>query len=256
MTAQIIAFSEPLAAPPPLTAPGWALFLDLDGTLADIAPRPEDVRAEPRRTFVLRRLVEAFDRRVALVSGRTLAEVAAITENAVPAIAGVHGLQRRDARGAETCVPPDPDLIQAREVFEGLAAAERGLRVEDKGLSVALHYRACPVACEAVREAARRLEASTELVLQEGDMVAEMRTAGDDKGAAVMRFLTEWPFQGARPIFVGDDLTDEDGFLAAEAAGGFGVLVGASTRRTVARYRLADPAAVLDWLDAAIGGVR
>lgn len=256
MTAQIIAFPDPLAAPPPLTAPGWALFLDLDGTLADIAPRPDDVRAEPRRTFVLRRLVEAFDRRVALISGRTIAEVAAITENGFPAIAGVHGLQRRDAHGAEGNIPPDPDLIHAREIFEGLAAAQPGLLVEDKGVSVALHYRARPAACEAVREAARRLEASTDLVLQEGDMVAEMRTAGDDKGAAVTRFLTEWPFQGARPIFVGDDLTDEDGFLAAEAAGGFGVLVGASTRRTIARYRLADPAAVLDWLDAAIGGAR
>lgn len=256
MTAQIIAFPDPLALPPPLTPPGWALFLDLDGTLADIAPRPEDVGPEPRRTFILRRLVETFDRRVALVSGRTVAEVAAITDNAVPAIAGVHGLQRRDARGEETAVPPDPDLILAREVFEGLAAAQPGLLVEDKGVSVTLHYRARPAACEAVREAARRLEAATSLVLQEGDMVAEMRTAGDDKGAAVARFLTEWPFQGARPIFVGDDLTDEDGFLAAEAAGGFGVLVGSSTRRTIARYRLTDPAAVLDWLGAAIGGAE
>jgi trehalose 6-phosphate phosphatase len=254
MTAQIIAFPDPLAAPPPLTPPGWSLFLDLDGTLADIAPRPQDVGPDARRTFILRRLAEAFDRRVALVSGRTLAEVATITDNAVAAIAGVHGLQRRDARGEETSVPPDPDLALAREIFQSLATAQPGLLVEDKGVSVTLHYRACPTACEAVREAARRLEASTDLILQEGDMVAEMRTVGDDKGAAVTRFLAEWPFQGTRPIFVGDDLTDEDGFLAAEAAGGFGVLVGASTRRTIARYRLADPSAVLAWLDAAIGG--
>jgi len=168
----------------------------------------------------------------------------------------VHGLQRRDARGVETSAVPDADLDQAREVFEGLARAEPGLLVEDKGVSVALHYRARPGACEAVREAARRLEAATDLILQEGDMVAEMRTEGDDKGAAVARFLTEWPFAGARPIFVGDDLTDEDGFLAAQTAGGFGVLVGASTRRTIASHRLADPQAVLDWLEAATGAVR
>lgn len=256
MSAQIIAFPDPLWTPPALEAAGHALFLDLDGTLADIAASPGDVRPAPRRSFILRRLVERFDRRVGLVSGRTVQEVAAITENAVPAIAGVHGLQRRDARGEEIGAVLDPDLVQAREIFEGLAAAQPGLMVEDKVVSVALHYRARPGACEAVREAARRLEASTGLILQEGDMVAEMRTAGDDKGAAVDRFLTEWPFQGARPIFVGDDLTDEDGFLAAEAAGGYGVLVGATTRRTIARYRLADPEAVLDWLEAAIGGQR
>lgn len=256
MTAQIIAFPDPLSSPPPLDAFGHALFLDLDGTLAAIAPHPADVGPDSRRTFILRRLVERFERRVAIVSGRTVKDVATITQNAVPAIAGVHGLQRRDARGDEIGVVPDPDLLQAREVFEGLAAAQPGLLVEDKDVSVALHYRARPGACEAVREAARRLEASTGLILQEGDMVAEMRTAGDDKGAAVDRFLAEWPFQGARPIFVGDDLTDEDGFLAAEAAGGYGVLVGASMRRTVARYRLADPEAVLDWLEAAVGGAR
>lgn len=256
MTAQIIAFPDPLPSPPPLEPRGQALFLDLDGTLAAIAAHPSDVRPQPRRTFILRRLVERFDRRVALVSGRTVAEVAAITEDAVPAIAGVHGLQRRDARGEESGTLPDPDLVQAREVFLGLAAAQRELLVEDKGVSIALHYRAHPAACEAVREAARRLEASTGLILQEGDMVAELRTAGDDKGAAVDRFLAEWPFQGARPIFVGDDLTDENGFLAAEAAGGFGVLVGSSARRTLARYRLADPDAVLDWLETAVGDVR
>ncbi|PZR30903.1 MAG: trehalose-phosphatase [Caulobacter segnis] len=256
MTAQIIAFPDPLPSPPPLDPAGHALFLDLDGTLAAIAARPGDVGPEPRRTFVLRRLVERFDRRVAIVSGRTVAEVAQITENAVPAIAGVHGLQRRDARGKESGAVADPDLAQALEVFEGLAAAQPGLLVEDKGLSVALHYRARPGACEAIREAGRRLEASTGLVLQEGDMVAEMRTAGDDKGAAVDRFLSEWPFQGAKPIFVGDDLTDEDGFLAAEAAGGYGIVVGVSTRRTIARYRLADPVAVLDWLEAVVGGAR
>lgn len=256
MTAQIIAFPDPLALPPPLEPAGHALFLDLDGTLTAIAARPDDVGPDARRTFVLRRLVARFERRVALVSGRTVEDVARITQNAVPAIAGVHGLQRRDARGEESSALPDPDLVHAREVFEGLAGAQPGLLVEDKGVGVALHYRSRPAACEAVREAARRLEASTGLILQEGDMVAEMRTAGDDKGAAVDRFLTEWPFQGARPIFVGDDLTDEDGFLAAESAGGYGVLVGPATRRTIARYRLADPLAVLDWLEASLGDAR
>jgi trehalose 6-phosphate phosphatase len=251
MTAQILTFPDYLPAPEPLVCRGQALFLDLDGTLTPIMPRPGDVVADPERTRLLRDLVQGFERRVAIISGRTVEDVAAITEDAVPAIAGVHGLARRDARGELSAALPDPDLIGAREIFEHLARAQPGLMVEDKGLSVALHYRGFPAACEAVREAARRLEASSDLVFQEGDMVAEMRTRCDDKGQAVRRFLTEWPFQGARPIFVGDDLTDEDGFVAVQSAGGFGVLVGAP-RRTAARYRLADPSAVLSWLGAAI----
>lgn len=251
MTAQIITFPDLLPPPPAIDAAGQALFLDLDGTLAPIVARPEDVRSEPRRTFVLRRLAERLDRRVAIVSGRTIAEVAAITDNAVAAIAGVHGLERRNVVGDTSSTLPDPDLAQVAAVFQALARAQPQLIVEEKGLSVALHYRALPSACEAVREAARRLEAATDLVLQEGDMVAELRTPGADKGRAVEAFMAEWPFQGATPIFVGDDLTDEDGFLAAQALGGFGVLVGAARRQTVARYRLADVAAVLDWLEAA-----
>ncbi len=252
MTAQIIPFPDPLPPPPPIDPAGWALFLDLDGTLAPIVEQPQLVQADARRTFVLRRLAERLKRRVAIVSGRTLAEITAITDNAIAAVAGVHGLQRRTVMGDVVAAVPDPDLPEAAAVFKALARAQPQLVVEEKGLSVALHYRGAPAACEAVREVARRLEASTGLVLQEGDMVAELRTAGGDKGQAVEAFLAEWPFHGSKPIFVGDDLTDEDGFLAAQAAGGFGVLVGPSSRQTVARYRLADVGAVLDWLEAAI----
>jgi len=252
MTAQILAFPDPLPFPPPLDPVGCALFLDLDGVLAPIVARPTDVGPDRRRTAILRGLSERLGRRLAIVSGRTLAEVSVITEDAVSAIAGVHGLQRRTVLGDEINAVPDPGLDDAVAVFKALARAQPELLVEEKGLSVALHYRAHPAACEAVREVARRLEAATRLVLQEGDMVAELRTAGADKGQAIDAFMAEWPFTGARPIFVGDDLTDEDGFMAAAAAGGYGVLVGSPGRQTLARYRLADVPAVLDWLEAAI----
>lgn len=251
MTAQILAFPDSLSAPPPLNPADWALFLDLDGVLAPIVDRPGDVGPDPRRNAILRSLAARLEQRLAIVSGRTLAEVSAITEGAVRAVAGVHGLERRTALGHDVIAIADPNLGEAAAVFRALAGAQPELLVEEKGLSVALHYRACPAACEAVREVARRLEAATGLVLQEGDMVAELRTAGADKGQAVEAFMAEWPFQGARPIFVGDDLTDEDGFVAAAAAGGYGILVGAG-RETAARYRLADVPAVLDWLEAAI----
>ena len=250
MTAQILAFPDVLLPPPPLDPAACALVLDLDGVLAPIVARPTDVGPDPRRNFILRLLSGRLDQRLAIVSGRTLAEVSAITENTVRAIAGVHGLERRTALGHEVVATADPDLEEAAAVFRALARAQPELLVEEKGLSVALHYRACPAACEAVREAARRLEAATDLVLQEGDMVAELRTAGADKGQAVEAFMAEGPFQGYLPIFVGDDLTDEDGFMAAAAAGGYGILVG-SVRQTAARYRLDDVPAVLDWLEAA-----
>jgi len=254
LTAQIIAFPDTLPVAPPLEPDGCALFLDLDGVLAPIVARPDDVGPDPRRTLILRRLAERLGRRVAIISGRTIDQVTAITENTIAAVAGVHGLERRNVLGDVVSAVPDPELGEATAVLKALARAQPQLTVEEKGLSVALHYRALPSACEAVREAARRLEAATSLVLQEGDMVAELRTAGADKGQALEAFMAEWPFHGARPIFVGDDLTDEDGFLAAQSSGGYGVLVG-SHRQTAARYRLADVDAVLDWLQAAaIGG--
>lgn len=251
MSAHILTFPAPLLPPPPpLPIAGHALFLDLDGTLAPFADRPDAVGADPRRTDILTRLGARFEQRLAVVSGRTLAEVTALTEGVVVAAAGVHGLQRRTSWGDEVAFRTDPRLEEARVVFAALAGAQAGLLVEDKGVSVALHYRLAPAAQDAVRDAARRLETSTGLVLQEGDHVAELRTAGPDKGDAVAAFLGEAPFAGARPIFVGDDVTDEDGFKAAAAAGGFGVLVGMA-RPTAATYRLDEVSDVLDWLEAA-----
>ena len=254
MSAHILTFPtntpRVLEAPPALPIAGHALFLDLDGTLAPFADRPDGVRPDPRRTAILARLGVLFEHRLAVVSGRTLAEVTDLTGGVVVAAAGVHGLQRRTGWGDEIAFRSDPRLTEAVAAFTALAKAQAGLLVENKGASVALHYRLAPAAEDAVRDAAQRLEASTGLVLQEGDHVAELRTAGPNKGDAITAFLGEAPFAGARPIFVGDDVTDEDGFKAAVEAGGFGVMVG-GPRHTAARYRLEGVAQVLDWLEAA-----
>ena len=235
--------------PPPLDLPRWsALFLDLDGTLAPIMPRPDDVGPDPRRARLLARLRQTFEDRVAVVSGRALPDLDHILARGVAAIAAVHGLVRRTADGVVLDREPHHGLEDARRILGELAHCDRGLLFEDKGLSVALHYRNAPGASEAVIEAAERLAQSTGLVLQLGDMVAELRTPGADKGAAVSAFLREAPFMGATPVFIGDDLTDEDGFAAAARFGGFGVLVG-EIRPTQARYHLADTAAVYRWLE-------
>lgn len=238
--------------PPPAFPPALAaLFLDLDGTLAPIMPRPEQVGPDRRRAVLLKRLTATLNGRLAVVSGRALDDLDRILERGVTPIAAVHGLVRRDAAGEVTTFPAAPGMADARTLLRDFARCDKGLQFEDKGVSVALHYRNAPQAAEAVVEAAERIAGATRLHLQLGDMVVELRTPGQDKGQSVAAFLRERPFMGATPIFVGDDLTDEDGFAAAARLGGYGVLVG-PMRPTAAAYRLADTAAVSAWLESVV----
>jgi trehalose 6-phosphate phosphatase len=237
-----------LPAPPAFSLAEAALFLDLDGTLAPIMPRPEDIGPDIRRALLMQRLAAAMDGRVAVVSGRTLEDLDRILDDQVVAVAAIHGLTRRDSTGAVVRAQAHAGIEDARRFLSNLARRDPGLQFEDKGLSVTLHYRRRPDAADAVIEAAERLAKSTGLILQLGDMVVELRTPGHTKGGAVSAFLGEPPFLGALPIFVGDDLTDEDGFIAAARAGGFGVLVGRA-RETAATFRLANSDAVLTWLE-------
>jgi trehalose 6-phosphate phosphatase len=242
--------SNDLPPPPVALPPRAALFLDLDGTLAPIMPRPEQVGPDARRAALLDKLALALEGRVAVVSGRALEDLDRILEGRVTPVAAVHGLVRRGAHGIDRA-KPHPDLEHARDVLRDLARSEKGLLLEDKGLSLAFHYRNVPSAADAVIEAVERLAQGSQLVLQLGDMVAELRTPGQDKGKSVSAFLREAPFTGAVPVFVGDDLTDEDGFAAAARLGGYGVLVGPE-RPTQATYRLEDCDAVFDWLGAGV----
>lgn len=241
----------PLPAPKPLGLRDRALFLDLDGTLAPIAARPQDVRPDPRRTDLLERLARALDGRLAVITGRTLADADRILEGRVAAVAAVHGLVRRDVAGQLYEHSVHPRLQEAADAFRAFATRDSGLLVEDKGLSVALHFRLAANCAHAARACARRLAAETGLTLQHGDMVEELRTPGPTKADSVRAFMAEPPFFGATPLFLGDDITDEDGFAAARALGGAGILVGAP-RPTGARYRLPNVDAALSWLEAAL----
>ena len=246
---------EALAAPAPLRPDGVALFLDLDGVLAPISPRPEDVRPDAQRTVLLKAVSRSLEGRLAVISGRTIADIDRILDGAVAVAAGVHGLERRFDDGHVWRAEPSAALGAARAAFEPLARAWPGVWIEDKGLSLAIHYRAAPDALSAVTDMVERLTSNGALTLQLqwGQMVAELRTPGPDKGDALSAFMTAPPFIGAMPVFVGDDLTDEHGFAAAAAADGYGVLVG-PLRPTAARARLKDVEAVFDWLGAAVAG--
>ncbi len=235
--------------PPP--APGWALFLDVDGTLIEIADEPEAVRVEPRVIAVLTALVGATDGAVALVSGRPIEFLDRLFAPLVLPAAGLHGLERRDAAGHWAVrAGRDPAVDRFAAAFAEFVADHPGCLVEDKGLTVALHYRRAPQAAEAARALADRLGADSAgaFRVQHGKMVAELRPQGPDKGAVVTAFMAEPPFAGRIPVFAGDDVTDEAGFAEVNRRGGHAIRVGEPAGETAARWRVPSVAALADWL--------
>ncbi|HYJ30831.1 MAG TPA: trehalose-phosphatase [Allosphingosinicella sp.] len=237
--------------PPPLSLlAGAALFLDFDGTLVELAEAPDAIRVPGGLEGLLGHLAARLEGRLAIVSGRALADLDRHVGCAGIAVSGSHGLELRLAGGIALPVARPAGLDEARAEVRRFAAAGEGLFVEDKPASVALHFRQVPSRGMEVAAFAADLAGRTGLIVQEGKMVVELRPAGADKGDAVKALMREPAFAGARPLFMGDDLTDEHAFAAAAALGGAGVLVGPD-RPTAARYRLGGVAAVADWLRAA-----
>ena len=239
-----------LPAPKPLRLGEAALFLDLDGTLAPIAARPQDVLPNARRTRLLDQLKEGLSGRLAVVSGRTLNDVDRILEGRITCVSAVHGLVRRDCDGSLHAPEPHPGLGRAVAALRDFATRDPGLIVEDKGASVALHFRMARGRALEAQALARRIAAETGLALQEGDMVEELRTPGPSKGDSVRDFMATPAFRDSIPVFAGDDATDEHGFEEVARLGGFGVLVG-NPRQTHARFGLRNVEDVLAWLEAA-----
>jgi len=229
-----------------LIEPNTALFLDFDGTLADLAPRPELVRVEPELVGTLRRLHAALDGALAIISGRPIAELDHFLQPLRLPAAGVHGAEYRN--GAEAvAAPPFPALAPLLARLGPLAQAYPALRLEPKSAALALHFRAAPqlepLVREAVAEAVRGLPG---LEVLPGKMVLEIKTAGVDKGGAIAAFMRAAPFAMRRPLFAGDDVTDEAGFVAVRRLGGIGVLVG--ERPSAATVSVPGPAALRCWL--------
>jgi trehalose 6-phosphate phosphatase len=225
----------------PAAEPGWALFLDFDGTLVDIAERPDAVVVDPSLTPILSRLKERLGGALALVSGRPIAFLDARLAGAFDA-AGLHGIEHRIAGRLTPCRPEDhPELRRAVERLQARFAAPDGILVEDKGCSVAVHWRMAPDRADLARAAAEATAAALggAYRIQYGKAVAEILPAASGKGWVIERFLEEPPYRGRRPIFVGDDLTDEHGFGIVNARGGVSVRIGEGA--TIAQCRLATP---------------
>ena len=239
-------FEQP--APVPDNPKNLALFLDIDGTLLEIVERPELVTVPPALLQSLERLAGQLGGALALVTGRTLANADSLFSGLSLPVGAVHGMERRSYQGAIESAGLAYDLTALRDVLAGFVSDRPGLLLEDKGRTIALHYRAAPALESEVHAfILEQLFGRTGLALLHGKIVFEIKPEGADKGAAIRAFMEEAPFSGRVPVFLGDDTTDEYGFTAVRALGGYGYCVGLE-RESDARYRLADVAAVHEWL--------
>jgi trehalose 6-phosphate phosphatase len=245
----------PDRVPPASLLTGAALFLDFDGTLVDLAETPQAIRVLPHVKPLLGRLSKRLGGRVAIVSGRAIADLEHHLDCSAVALSGSHGLELRLRDGTELPLSAPAGLEEARQAVDAFAASADGLLAEHKPYGVALHFRLAPEEAERVTAFMKDLAAQIGFRVQTGKMVVELRPNGADKGDALRAFMAEPEFAGARPVFVGDDVTDEHAFEAAAEMGGAGILVGLS-RPSAARYRLADTGAVATWLCEATEEMR
>jgi trehalose 6-phosphate phosphatase len=235
---------------------GLAWFLDFDGTLVEIVAKPDAVHLDARTRRALACLQREAGGAVAIVTGREIAVIDAFTAPLQLPVAGVHGLERRDHAGVTRSHALDPSFFsEADRLLAPLVARIPELIVERKSASVALHYRSrpdCERDCLAVMEEVARHGSNVRL--QRGKMVIEARPDGGDKGTAIREFMAEVPFRGRKPVFAGDDVTDEDAFREVNGLGGVTIRVGPGP--TSARYLAGSTAEFLDWLAecAGLGG--
>lgn len=247
------------AKPPALTAGRSCVFFDVDGTLVDFAATPEQVHVDTGLIELLRATFQKLDGALALISGRMIADLDRLFDPLLLPAAGVHGLERRNAQGViQRIEMPSEALAQARIELREFADSRKGLILEDKHYSLALHFRGAPRDEEIVRGVVAGVMNSLPPGFErlEGNKVVEIKPSCCSKASAVEAFLKEVPFTGRTPIFLGDDLTDLDGFAVVERQGGAAIAVG---NRVSAQWKLPDPAAVCEWLSsfvAAPGNAR
>jgi trehalose 6-phosphate phosphatase len=233
--------------PRPERGEAWALFLDFDGTLAEIAATPDRVRVDPALHGTLRELLDSLDGALAVISGRPVADIDRCLAPLRLPTAGMHGLEWRGSDGRVRRKRYGGAPYRLRSQLTGLADADPRLLLEDKGAALALHFRSAPD-----REA--ELEAlMTDLVTDHkdyrllcGKMVFELLPVRSGKGQAIETYMEQTPYRGRRPVFAGDDVTDEDGFAAVTGMGGIAIKVGDGP--SAATHRAPTVSSFIAWL--------
>ncbi|MEJ0005195.1 MAG: trehalose-phosphatase [Steroidobacteraceae bacterium] len=231
-----------------------ALFLDFDGTLMNRERRPDQVAVDGGLLYLLDELYVATAGAVAVLSGRSIEDLDTKLAPLCLPLAGVHGAQRRRADGRiEQCTIPAAQTWQTRMTLRLRLRRYPGLFLEDRGCAFAVHHRgASSVTVSRLRADLAALAATSRGMFEvaEAEDVIELRPPACDKGAALERFMSEAPFAGRLPIYIGDDQTDRSAFDAVARANGLGISVGA---RATAPWRLSDAVAVRSWLRSGLG---
>lgn len=242
----------------------FAILLDVDGTLLDIAPTPQEVRVPVSLRETLFRMRRQLNGALALVSGRPLADLDHLFAPLQLSAIGGHGAEMRLAGDGEAvarrATPLDPRF---RERLKIVAARHRGIIVEDKEYSLALHYRLAPKEGLALGHDVRhecRDWGDPLIEVLSGKAVMEIKHRGFNKGTAVRELMNHPPFAGRSPIFIGDDKTDEDAFAVVPEFSGVAISVG--RRFPGVQDCFKSPAEVREWLeqlsfdDAKVSAVR
>ena len=212
---------------PPVLPANAALLLDCDGTLLDLAATPSAVIVPDGLVAALHRIRDRLDGALAVVTGRPIAQIDALLGGAPTAVAGEHGATIRVAPGAATRevalpVPPTAWIEHAAAAVESFP----GALLERKRRGFVLHYRLAPAAGPELERTARELVAADpRFAVMPASMAWEVKALGVDKGTAATAIMAVPPFAGRVPVFIGDDVTDEDGMAAARAMGGHGFRV-------------------------------
>lgn len=234
---------------PPAPSTDWTYFLDVDGTLLDIAQTPDKVFVDRDLLRLIENLHALCDGAVALISGRALNDLDILLGMPHLPMAGLHGFEWRNTT-EEVRHPPAAkgDIRFIQQKLRTLQQRYTDLIVEDKGMMLALHYRQAPRLGGYLHRWVRNLVnfAGKDLQIQPGKYVIEIKPKGYDKGSAIETFMAQKPFAGRLPVFIGDDLTDEHGFAVINRIGGLSIKVGKG--QTAATCRLRSVAAVRTWL--------
>jgi trehalose 6-phosphate phosphatase len=233
---------------PPPPALDWCLFLDVDGTLVELTDTPSQTEADPEIIALLREVSERLGGAVAFVSGRKIETLDQLFAPLRLPAAGLHGVERRKAGGTiQGASFIDSQLDGARAAMKALVQAHPGTLLEDKDRTVAVHFRMAPQLEPAMRQAITDIAKplGSNYHIQSGKMLFEIKPRGFSKATAIKAFMQESPFSGRRPVFAGDDLTDQDGFAIVEAQGGISIGVGDVVR---GQFYLENVAAVRAWL--------
>ncbi len=240
--------------PDSLSLAETAFFFDFDGTLVELASTPDGIFVPRSVPDILAALRRATNGAVAVMSGRGIDNIDLFLQMPDLPVAGMHGAERRDSNGDVQRIGFNNErLLRMEHALEKTVTANPGMLLEIKGAALALHYRNAQDREPAARAATEQLvkEYADAYVLQPGKMVYEIKPKDVDKGRAVRAYLNESPFTSRKPVFIGDDLTDEKGFAVVNEFDGLSIKVGPGD--TVARVRIESVELLLDWLQVIAG---